>query len=600
MAFVYDLTSDFGFKTIGDSPDAASITSSWLLMVVPYVQVLGDKSILIAAKHQYNTTPNSNIKPHDTLPPIIIDKACTQLSVSSSKGSHQGMLQASLKPDKQYLKLIHPGDWIVGWMCQSQKDIDNLIKQLDPKSPRVVGANSFHSGLKFIGKIDSVDQNMSIGHDGKKDLSYTISAHSFTEFDHQIVYFYEIGTKQGEDPWQQWMSRLKLTFDSITDNAEASPSVLYPQFIQAFFGSSSPSGYANPDPTSTLPELPLTPDQPYIVPNVIYNILNNSAIQADINGNHFYKEILNSFIGIQSYGQTNTTNVSGFMPSVKGSILPYGGVTYSTPIDLVGKVAPIPPILDYKPVWNVLGEFINPAMNEMYNTLRVGDSNGNIYPTFVARQKPFTTDELDELIIANNTGAQTNNVNFSYTKFSSLPRWLIDDKILMSYSVGSTNTLRHNLIDIIGISTANDTVYNDPTLQFTINGPKWNSVDIARNGVRVYSSKVNASISEIAQTSPKWTSLNGDILMNQELHLSGTFTMHGIQSPICIGDNLQYRDCIYHIESIEHTCQQDYYGNRNFYTTISVTNGLAEDTTYATNTDGDTDIGDMPAIDTIG
>jgi hypothetical protein len=69
--------------------------------------------------------------------------------------------------------------------------------------------------------------------------------------------------------------------------------------------------------------------------------------------------------------------------------------------------------------------------------------------------------------------------------------------------------------------------------------------------------------------------LLADILMNQELVLSGTLDMHGIQQPIVPGDNVEYDGVIAHIETVSHRFSVAPTGSCVFTTQIEVSHGVS-------------------------
>jgi hypothetical protein len=69
-----------------------------------------------------------------------------------------------------------------------------------------------------------------------------------------------------------------------------------------------------------------------------------------------------------------------------------------------------------------------------------------------------------------------------------------------------------------------------------------------------------------------------DFLMGQQFTLTGSCVLkRGTSLPICIGDNFETDDVVYHLESVTHTC--GLMGDKkHFETRLTLSNGLRTDT----------------------
>jgi hypothetical protein len=90
---------------------------------------------------------------------------------------------------------------------------------------------------------------------------------------------------------------------------------------------------------------------------------------------------------------------------------------------------------------------------------------------------------------------------------------------------------------------------------------------------------VNCGASDVRERKAgDWMYILSDILMGQHLALTGSLELVGVQSPICIGDNIEYDGHILHIEAVTHSYQNVVStGQRIFSTTLALSHGLKGD-----------------------
>jgi hypothetical protein len=279
--------------------------------------------------------------------------------------------------------------------------------------------------------------------------------------------------------------------------------------------------------------------------------------KSTLSGVFTYGDLLESILGVQQYPYSGSTNSHrAFLPSVVGN-----GPIYATDKKMLGLFMPFTPSFD-RPIWNLLGEYLNPAINEMYTTLRT-NQDGKIVPHFIVRQMPYTTQAAAAL-------------KHTDTKFLDLPRWKIDDTIVVGGNLGPSDAARFNYVHLMGASPG---VQTDSTLTYILAPPIWDEQDIRRSGLRPYSMVVNCTPEEAAEGPTEWTSHAADFLMGQHLTWNGSITLVGIQAPICVGDNCEYRGVVYHIENVTHDSGITPSGQRQFFTTLQLSHGMSSETT---------------------
>jgi hypothetical protein len=76
----------------------------------------------------------------------------------------------------------------------------------------------------------------------------------------------------------------------------------------------------------------------------------------------------------------------------------------------------------------------------------------------------------------------------------------------------------------------------------------------------------------------QWMSLIADWTIGSHLTLNGSLHTYGIQSPISVGDNVEFDNTVFHIDSIVHSCRQEAgSGRKNWTTQLALTNGMRAD-----------------------
>jgi hypothetical protein len=540
MAF-YDLLKDFNAVR-----GTYSVSPGWVLAVVRFKnQVTYNREYI--RKRKPRSGSYSNLHPDSTAErgPIIISGDCINLSTQSQKGQHTSSLQAALLPGMDYVVEILPGDWVCAWMVNQEEDRKNIIRRLK----RGQAVNDFMDGLKFIGRVSGVRKTVSVQPTGIKAVGYTVSARGFAEFDSPILYFPQLEQKETEA--QSWLHKLGKFFNQITRGGEIDINKIMPELVKTLLG----------EGIKRQRGLQRSPNQglPFLIPSSIATFLGRNSGKSTVS----YADILEGIIGIQHYQNNNSNDYRVFLPNVKDE---NAGPLYQTDEKMLGRFLPYPPSLDNRPIWNVLGDYLNPAVNEMFVTLRA-NREGKIVPHFIVRQMPFTT--------------PANKAGHIGTLYHELPRWKLDDVLVINVDVGTNEAARFNFVQVMGLAQNSNI---DAAKAFQINPPIWDDEDIKRSGLRPYSMVVNCARSESIYGVGSWTAHVADFLMGQQLAYTGQFQTCGIQAPICIGDNLEYDGVVYHIEGVQHRGSISPEGIRQFWTTLQVTHGLSSETTMAKST----------------
>jgi hypothetical protein len=222
-----------------------------------------------------------------------------------------------------------------------------------------------------------------------------------------------------------------------------------------------------------------------------------------------------------------------------------------------------------RPVWSVVEQFANRAVNDLYTAVKV-NREGRILPTLVARQIPFTTSVLE--------------TDLNVTRFLELPRWKIPGAMIKSFDIGSSDSTRINFVMVHG--QASQVARSNPfPNQLIENPPIMDSVDIQRSGLRSYIQTLEVWVDDTIGVVPgKYAQLIADWSIGSHLTQNGSVESLGIVSPIAVGDNIELDGVVFHIEQVSHSAHIRGY-ERSFTTTLHLTNGMRAERTSSENED---------------
>jgi hypothetical protein len=595
MANTYDVIKDYGLQ-----PGAQYVSSNshWLMCVF---------------RLKYPTTYDRNLKSSfsktysDAVEirgePLIITDDVVQLSVSSTKTSYLMQAQCQmLDSGTNYLAEIFPGDYVMFWMVNNKETYLDLIKRLKSFSGQAGQAvNKFSDGLKFTGRVQSLRKAINQSPNGVRTSRYNLTAISFNEFDAQV--FYEPHLAEKEPAIGNYFGRLTASLNQLisTKGQGIDVNKAIPIFLDLLLGRGiAPNfGRGNNDPRlqSTVG---LTASYSYILPGIVGQALGKTQTSTT-GGLLTYADVLECIIGIQQYSNDNFSEETKVFLGNDGPVdldtlqvshnfAPDGtrtGGSRRFAGDMLGEFLPQVPHFFNKNVWTILQQYLNPAVNEMFTCLRV-NPDGLVVPTMIVRQLPFTSKFL--------------RTDLNVTRFLELPRWGIDPVLVHSADFGRSDSLRFNFVHVYG-----DTVDHSAPFaaQIVRNVPIRDDLDIARSGLRPHMQTIPCAPADTRNGSPaKWMELTSDILMGQQLTLTGTLSVMGIQSPICPGDNIEWDGVVFHIESVSHSCGIQIDGQKQFQTTLALTHGVRsnpglEDITIYAGVKRDDQLGYNPGVTSV-
>lgn len=536
--------------------DSISTSPSWLMCVIPFKNAVTFSRLKMGS---FSTDPNDSVA---TKPKLIIDDDCTNLQIDSNKPSHTSSLASMLAGgDVNYSVEILPGDWLMAWI------VNTPDKAADLKRRILAGdrCNDFDDGLKFVGRVLSCRKKIHQDPGGTRTSNHTLQATGFRELDSKV--FFDPYLVESFPTLNDFMGAMNKSTDQFISGGGKGVTIrkALPLFLDLLLGEGISDRVSAPGDGTIRRATGLTKHDgeapfAYVVPAEVGALLGKTNASKP-GGVLSYADLLELLFGVQRYVSTANQQDMFLPDGVRGTDA--SNRQYTTKADdMLGSFLPTIPQFTDKSVWSILGQYLNPVVNEMFTTLRV-NSKGHVVPTMVVRQLPFTTP----------IGALKNE---NTTPFMELPRWFAHPILVKDAEFGRSEVTRINFVHVYGQSAASQEAMTI-TKQIIRNPPIIDDADAQRFGLSPFMATVACSIQDTTDGPKKWMEIIADFLMGQQLTVNGTFLLHGIQAPICPGDNFEAEGFVFHIEAVSHQCGVDPNGKRQFRTTLSVTHGLPAD-----------------------
>jgi hypothetical protein len=564
MANRYDLLQN----EFGGSPDI-NVSPVWVLCVLSFdEQVTASKAKIVRELNKeagsesesvsFNSDNSSIVKIREKI--IIVDD-CLRLSVHADKGSHVHTMSATMiESGRNYLSRIFPDDWLIGWILNDESQLPDLIERIKTGQ----ACNKFEDGLKFVGRVQSIFETKVQEPSGKNKIRYELQGVGFGELDSQI--FYNRFLQENSVSIGQYLGKLGVAISDLINpekNAAIDINKAIPALLKLFLGEGVSQRFAAPGGIRVAEGLVQDNEAKYAyaIPTEV-GLLLGKAQDSKGTGILSYSDILELLMGVQSYGQGKADDSTVFTPI--GT--PTGHVNQRKINDLMGEFMPIPVDFADRPVWSVLEEYLNSAINEMFTTLRV-NTEGQIVPTLVARQLPFTSETMGRSL-----------TSFKTTRFLELPRWYAHPALVQNIHRGRSRALAFNFVNVRAQPTTHQHAAS-MEVQYVRIPPVRDETNIKRSGIRAFSKTVAASDNESMNGPRDWMKIVSDFAMGQQLMLTGSAAIIGISSPISVGDNFEIAGdgIVFHIESVLHDCAIDANGHRRFVTNLALTHGVRSD-----------------------
>lgn len=552
----YKIVSEF---TSEKDPEYISVSPYWCIALVRFAQPLTysrTKTFDDKTDSSFDANNSTLIRERNLL---VLTDDVQSMSISHSKGSYVSSLQATLlNSNLNFLSEIQPNDWVFAWIVNDDTQGRQLVERIfDPNE----ACNKFEDGLKFVGRVQSIRKLLQQDPAGRRTVRYQLQAAGFKELDASV--FYDPALARAEESLGQHLTEMNVDMSDVFKDASQSSgglstTKLIPTLLKLFVGEGIPPTSAAAGEVQIATGATSTPEAPYAyaIPATAARLLGQTNQSKAVPS---YADILDLVIGVQKYSPKDSTPEAVFSPQGSDSSSNHRVLNDS----LLGTYLPVPIQMSGKSVWSMMEEFRNPAVNEMYTSLRI-NPEGRVVPTLTVRQLPFST-----------ATAGDKATDFPVTQFLNVPRWFCDPILVHSLDIGKTDALHMNFIHVYGQASADGGV--PLTIQLLQNPPIRDEQDIKRSGLRPHMQTVNCSLDDTLNEPKKWMKILADFMIGQQYTLNGTISMIGIAAPICPGDNFEFDDTVYHIEAVSHTCSI-IDGLRQFGTSVSLSHGVRTDT----------------------
>lgn len=488
--------------------------------------------------------------------PMLVINDCVQVMVQSSKRNHIHQLQLVLEPgDINYNTALVPGDFVLVNMLDDDSKL--FGKNGTPNSPTgdslyaransLKAINHAHDGFKGVFKIQDVREHFQTNRrTGKKNLTYRITAAAFTEFN-QVIYFnqYLYDKAEAEGDFAKLNAGAHTEYAEAVDKGVNDLRVVFKRLVGFLIGAGFPSNYIGQKEGVVRNH-----NKNFLVPSDLGKLLGMTNVKRAA-------DLFNYYVGVQKY--TNSVNPQC---TRDGNYLNCGN-----PPPGVALIQPEP--FGQVTAWSVLSQYNNSLLNEMYTAFKL-TPEGNVLPSVVFRQKPFTNKEFSRKY-----------PGIPHTEYLSLPRWVISPNLIYDRELGRSEAARINFVHIVG-KTRYMNMQDQIAQQSSIKAFQEDTQDIQRHGLRPFIAGCDFDFptsDDKKSKSPEWNLLVMDWLRNGHLKQNGTIVTAGIPEPICVGDNLQIDATVFHIESMTHVMGTDLDGHKYFESTFQLSSGIDERST---------------------
>lgn len=490
-----------------------------------------------------NNSTDGNLNDNKRI--VIVKNDVIRCSITKNKASNSGQFSLTLKRGKEiegqvisstdinYLEVLHPGDWVMIYLTKTGE-----VK---------IGSTQSDSGLKMLGIVENVRYvEIDDPTTGKPRLEYIVSGKDFGKVFDMDVFFNPIINQQtaasllGIKFLQDAIGTVKGNDRGTTDQGsdKLSPDNVIKKLVSFYLGANN-----------GLDALNKTNEAWYIPKTLAVNFRPETKSKKSTS----FVDILDiSKIGLHKY-------INGKLSSVDK--LP--GATFIKALPSTGTV------------WSILQSLQNSIVNEMYTEL-VKDSRGNLKPSLILRQVPFSNRKGQET----NTFTQAERYNTPIqeipkdsekTYFVDLPRFNIVSSDIKEKNIGKSDFERINHVVVVpridgpdALDIAYQAAVNIPSIQRyglrTFQGATSYTLDSARNFLKMCQFCLHLMID--------W------LFLSHEFY-NGTIVIDGTNEHIQLGTNLYIQDIgqLFHIEGVNHTYEQGADGRITFNTSLTVTRG---------------------------
>lgn len=514
--------------------------------------------VLTVTRWSNRDSYNYDLDALQTRKPLVIVNDAISINIQMSKGNPNHTMSCVLKQgDLNYLTAIHPGDYILVNMVNSHKKAIEIRERALKSKP----INGYNDGFKGLFKISDVRMQLATLPNGAKAYAVNVAARAFDEFNNNL-YFNPAFNKKN-DNLNFLTNNFRNFKDIVLSKKKNNVQNLTKEIIKRSIGVGFKVLDVNPG------DLNLNQQPIFKVPGQLISLLNknNDKKGKSDQKDPYIAKINNYYLGIWGNSLTKAQGTAEGFNSTFDQWEKEGSNWYKTKRQLPGtRQLSFENFMNVK-IWDLIKDYSNPVLNECYTCFRVGKDN-HVYPSLIVRQKPF-----------NNRKYKKNRDAISHTQFLDLPRWKISPDLIYQLNIGRSDAARINFVQVF---TRSISVNENLNAAAQILAPNFvqDIEDIKRHGRKPYIVTCNYDYPNtnvnFQQKNRQWANLVADWVLNGHLKMNGTIVSAGIVDPICIGDNLELDNTVYHIESVNHVMQMDNEGGMSFKTTTSLSMGISE------------------------
>ena len=485
---------------------------------------------------------------------IVITNDVIRANITKNKSTNAGQFSLTLKRGKRrvggvvqfddidYLSSVHEGDWIMIYIKKGGTIDINSTKS--------------NSGFKMLGMIQNVRYiEVDDEKTGKPRLEYLITGQDFGSVFDMSIFFNPLLNQKSAST----LLGANFLVDSIKSLKGAergvfkglTPDDLISKLVGFYLGGTK--GKSNLDALNS------TNQDWYIPPELAKqfgkNIKRNKTL-----GVSFIDILELGKIGLHNYGRNGKLPDQSKLPQLPGG-------TFITSLPSSGTV------------WEVLQNFQNRIANEMYTELTV-DSNGNLNPSIILRQVPFSNHknhETNPYTIARNKYKESIDppvpqaVTKTKTYFTNLPKHEILSSSIKEKNIGKSSHERINHVVIVPklggdpLNVAYKAIINTPSIQ--------------RYGLKSFQGQSNfvldKDLGDPASAAEFFAGLIVDWFFLSHQLYNGTIIIEGQDEHFEIGNNLYITDIqqLFHIEGYTHLYENRADGSTEYTTEFIVSRG---------------------------
>lgn len=305
MANSYDLLKE-EFGGFVDS----STSSGWVICVFSFKdQVTASRSKIATESSRDriggDSGPSNSISLNDDnsnlvalREKLVIVDDCVSLSVQNGKDNHVGSMTATLlESGRQYLHRIFPGDWIMAWITNDAEALPDLVQRIKLGQK----CNGFDDGLKFVGRVHSINQTLAQSPDGRRTVKINLQSTSFSELDSLVYYNEELAMKYAS--LGQYLGRLNKSInDFVNSRGEIDVNKAIPEWMKILLGEGVSAAFSNPGGVEVAVGSTQTDGAKfaYAVPMEVGALLGKTDTSTGA-GVLTYADILELLMGVQRY-----------------------------------------------------------------------------------------------------------------------------------------------------------------------------------------------------------------------------------------------------------------------------------------------------------